>query len=216
MRLVLAQFWTTHAEDTGLRFVNTLAVASRMGVTAHGGPIGPSQFARFGSHPLAASCVPTLPGQEIDGAMFLSIHIFSKHIVSNNFRMALQLADLSYGYRGLWMAQIDAILHTLSQGKSVRREEWEPYVRMFVLNDILMCQYSDAKPWEHSLTWGEISALDWEPVRATPVVQLTNRTPATPPSAQRAPGLALQSTPGDAGMRRNSFLLRFFPHRRGV
>jgi len=114
------------------------------------------------------------------------------------------------------MAQIDAVLHVLSQGKSVRREEWEPYVHMFVLNDILMCQYSDAKPWEHSLTWGELSALDWEPVGATPVVQLTDRTPATPPSVKRAPGLALQSALGNVGVRRNSFLLRFFPHRRGV
>lgn len=64
------------------------------------------------------------------------------------------------------MAQIDAVLHALSQGKSVRRKEWEPYVHMFVLNDILMCQFGDAKPWEHALTWGEISALDWEPVRS--------------------------------------------------
>jgi len=114
------------------------------------------------------------------------------------------------------MAQIDAVLHVLSQGKSVRREEWEPYVHMFVLNDILMCQFGDAKPWEHALTWGEISALDWEPVLTMPAAVLTNRKPATPPSVQRAPGLSLQSAPGNAGVRRNSFLLRFFPHRRGV
>ena len=114
------------------------------------------------------------------------------------------------------MAQIDAILHVLSQGKSVRRKEWEPYVHMFVLNDILMCQFGDAKPWEHALTWGEISALDWEPVRTIPAVQLTKRTPATPPSVPRDSGLALQSSLGDAGVRRNWFLLRFFPNRRDI
>jgi hypothetical protein len=114
------------------------------------------------------------------------------------------------------MAQIDAILHALSQGKSVRRDEWEPYVHMFVLNDILMCQYGDAKPWEHSLTWGEISALDWEPIRAMPAVQLTNRTPAISLSVQRDSGRAARSSPGDAGVRRNWFLLRFFPNRRDI
>jgi hypothetical protein len=114
------------------------------------------------------------------------------------------------------MAQIDAILHALSQGKSVRREEWEPYVHMFVLNGILMCQFGDAKPWEHALTWGEISALDWEPIRIAPGAQLTNRTPATPPSVPRVSGRAVRSSLGDAGVRRNWFLIRFFPNRRDI
>jgi len=114
------------------------------------------------------------------------------------------------------MAQINAVLHVLSQGKSVRREEWEPYVHMFVLNDILMCQFGDAKPWEHALTWGEISASDWEPMRTTPTVQLTNRTPTTPPSVQQVSDRAMRSSLSDAGARRNSFLLRFFPNRRDI
>jgi len=114
------------------------------------------------------------------------------------------------------MAQIDAVLHALSQGKSVRRKEWEPYVHMFVLNDILMCQFGDAKPWEHALTWGEISALDWEPVRTTLAIQRASRTPATPPSVPRVSDRAVRSSLNDAGVRRNSFLLRFFPNRRDI
>jgi len=113
------------------------------------------------------------------------------------------------------MAQIDAILHALSQGKSVRRDEWEPYARMFVLNGILMCQFGDAKPWEHAQTWGELSALDWEPVRTTPAVQRVSRTPATP-TVPQVSGRAVRSSLNDAGVRRNSFLLRFFPNRRDV
>jgi len=114
------------------------------------------------------------------------------------------------------MAQIDAVLDALSQGKSVRRVEWEPYVRMYVLNDILMCQFGDARPWEHSLTWGDISALDWEHIRTTPAAQPANRTPAPPPSVQRVSAEVLRGSHSDAEVRRNSFLLWFFPNRRDI
>ena len=114
------------------------------------------------------------------------------------------------------MAQLDAVLHALSQGKSVRRDEWEPYVRMFVLNDILMCQYGEAKPWEHSLTWGEISASDWESIRSRPATRPANRAMATTPSTKRVFGLDSPSYFDDAGVSRNSFLRWFLPDRRGL
>jgi hypothetical protein len=60
------------------------------------------------------------------------------------------------------MAQFATILPGLIQGQSVRRTEWEPFVRMFVLRDHLMCQCGDGNPWFHSLTWGEVTALDWQ------------------------------------------------------
>jgi len=50
----------------------------------------------------------------------------------------------------------------LTQGGSVRRDEWEPVVRMFVHRELLMCQSGDMDPWLHSLTWGEIAASDWQ------------------------------------------------------
>lgn len=59
------------------------------------------------------------------------------------------------------MAQLEAVLPALRQGRSVRRDEWEPFVRMFVSSDSLMCQSGKASPWHHSLTWGELIASDW-------------------------------------------------------
>jgi hypothetical protein len=63
------------------------------------------------------------------------------------------------------MAQFATILPALTQGQSVRRTEWEPFVRMFVLRDHLMCQCGNTSPWHHSLTWGEITAFDWQLVQ---------------------------------------------------
>jgi hypothetical protein len=63
------------------------------------------------------------------------------------------------------MARLDAVLPALTQGRSVRRDEWEPVVRMFVLGDTLMCQSGNASPWHHSLTWGELIASDWRLIR---------------------------------------------------
>jgi hypothetical protein len=63
------------------------------------------------------------------------------------------------------MARLDAVLPALTQGRSVRRDEWEPFVRMFVLDDTLMCQIGNASPWHHSLTWGELIASDWRLIR---------------------------------------------------
>jgi hypothetical protein len=59
------------------------------------------------------------------------------------------------------MAQFDTILPALIRGDSVRREEWEPVIRMFVSSDSLMCQCGGSKPWRYSLSWDEIAATDW-------------------------------------------------------
>ena len=114
------------------------------------------------------------------------------------------------------MGQLDAVLHALSKGKSVRRDEWEPCVRMFVTNDILMCQCGNAKPWRHALTWGEISASDWESIRSAPATWSANRAATTPLSTQRGSDIDLPSSFNDAGVSHNSFLRWFFPNRRGL
>lgn len=75
------------------------------------------------------------------------------------------------------MAQFAAVLPMLIEGESVRRAEWEPIVRMFVLHDHLMCQCGNANPWHHSLTWGEITALDWQLIQAEPNWHQTAITP---------------------------------------
>jgi len=60
------------------------------------------------------------------------------------------------------MAQIDVMLPALTQGRSVRRDGWEPVIRMFVSFDTLMCQCGDSKPWLHALGWDDITADDWQ------------------------------------------------------
>jgi hypothetical protein len=60
------------------------------------------------------------------------------------------------------MAQFHAVLPALNQGQSVRREDWEPIIRMFVLRDLLMCQCGTSKPWNHTLGWEDITATDWQ------------------------------------------------------
>ena len=64
------------------------------------------------------------------------------------------------------MANFATILPALIQGHSVRRDEWDPFIRIFVLNDHLMCQRGNTNPWYHSLTWGEVTALDWQLIAA--------------------------------------------------
>jgi hypothetical protein len=92
------------------------------------------------------------------------------------------------------MAQLDTLLLALTQGHSVRRDEWEPIIRMFVLNDTLMCQCGNSKPWNHSLTWGEITASDWQLIDVQSVVEQEQKTslsltpiPCEPPVASRNP-----------------------------
>lgn len=60
------------------------------------------------------------------------------------------------------MAQLETIVIALARGCSVRRNEWEPVIRMFVDGDLLMCQCNNSKPWQHSLTWDDIAAKDWQ------------------------------------------------------
>jgi hypothetical protein len=79
------------------------------------------------------------------------------------------------------MAKFDAVLTALNQGRSVRREEWEPAVRMFVSFDTLMCQTGNSSPWLHSLTWGEVIAADWELFHAEPDAEPEKPEPVLPP-----------------------------------
>jgi hypothetical protein len=60
------------------------------------------------------------------------------------------------------MAQLETVVTALNQGHCVRRENWEPVIRMFVDGDLLMCQCGNSKPWQHSLTWDDIAAKDWQ------------------------------------------------------
>jgi hypothetical protein len=77
------------------------------------------------------------------------------------------------------MAQFDVVLSALVQGQSVRRDEWEPIIRMFVLRDTLMCQCGDSKPWQYALSWDEITALDWQLIKATSSGRPTSQTSAS-------------------------------------
>lgn len=72
------------------------------------------------------------------------------------------------------MAQLGALLSALTEGRSVRRDEWEPVVRMFVDCDMLMCRSGDLDPWLHSLTWGEIIASDWQLVQPCAAIDSKN------------------------------------------
>jgi hypothetical protein len=60
------------------------------------------------------------------------------------------------------MTQPETVVAALTQGQSVRRDEWEPIIKMFVARDMLMCQCGNSKPWQHSLTWDDIAAIDWK------------------------------------------------------
>jgi hypothetical protein len=80
------------------------------------------------------------------------------------------------------MAQFDVVLSALVQGESVRRDEWEPIIRMFVSSDTLMCQCGDSKPWQYTLSWDEITALDWQLIKAA-----SSGRPASQKSVARMP-----------------------------
>jgi hypothetical protein len=60
------------------------------------------------------------------------------------------------------MAKFDKVIAALTQGQSVRRENWQPDVHMFVRNDSLMYQNGVGKPWQCALSWDEIAATDWQ------------------------------------------------------
>jgi len=59
------------------------------------------------------------------------------------------------------MAQLSLILPALVRGESVRREGWEPVIKMFLSSELLMCQCGSSKPWHHALGWDDIVANDW-------------------------------------------------------
>jgi len=64
------------------------------------------------------------------------------------------------------MAKFDKVVAALTQGQSVRRENWHPDVHMFVYRDSLMYQQGVEKPWRCALSWDEIAATDWELLKA--------------------------------------------------
>lgn len=64
------------------------------------------------------------------------------------------------------MAKFDKVVAALTQGQSVRRENWHPDVRMFVYRDSLMYQNGVEKPWRCALSWDEIAATDWQLLKA--------------------------------------------------
>jgi len=59
------------------------------------------------------------------------------------------------------MAKFDKVVRALTQGHSVRRDKWEPIIRVFLSSDTLMCQRGSEKPWQCALSWDEIVATDW-------------------------------------------------------
>jgi len=64
------------------------------------------------------------------------------------------------------MAKFDKVLTALTQEQSVRRENWDPDVHMFVRSDALMYQNGVEKPWRCALSWDEIAAIDWQLIKA--------------------------------------------------
>ena len=69
------------------------------------------------------------------------------------------------------MAGFTSVLPALAQGASIRRDEWEPIIRMFVLSETLMCQCGAARPWRYSLSWDEIVATDWQLIKNVSAAQ---------------------------------------------
>jgi hypothetical protein len=102
-----------------------------------------------------------LPGRDVEKNLFAFVHTSSGIISFNDLEPRPSKAKYQI-HRRVSMAQLDEILPALTQGRSVRRDEWEPVVRMFVLKDALMCQSGNSAPWHHSLTWGELIASDWQ------------------------------------------------------
>jgi len=65
------------------------------------------------------------------------------------------------------MANFETVMPLLTQGESVRRADWEPFIRMFVSREILMCQCGTSLPTRYTLSWDELSATDWHADTAT-------------------------------------------------
>jgi len=64
------------------------------------------------------------------------------------------------------MAKFDKVIAALTQGQSVRRENWDPDVHMFIRSGSLMYQNGVEKPWRCALSWDEIAATDWRLLKA--------------------------------------------------
>jgi hypothetical protein len=111
------------------------------------------------------------------------------------------------------MAQLEAVLSALTQGKSVRRDEWEPLVRMFVSRDMLMCQCGNMEPWQHALTWGELAASDWQLMHDPSADQQASEKSAVPAPVLRGSRQALPDSLVEAAVRRNPLLFWLFPKR---
>lgn len=58
------------------------------------------------------------------------------------------------------MEKFDKVVSALTQGQSVRRDNWGPDVRLFVKSGSLMYQHGVVRPWRCALSWDEIAATD--------------------------------------------------------
>jgi len=76
---------------------------------------------------------------------------------------------------GVRVAQFEEILSALVQGQSVRRDDWEETIRIFVIRDSLMCQYGVAAPWPCALSWSEMAATDWQLIADAAVAFIVSR-----------------------------------------
>jgi len=108
------------------------------------------------------------------------------------------------------MAQFDTVLPALTQGRSVRRNEWEPKVRMYVLEDTLMCQCGNMNPWHHSLTWAEITAPDWQIIQAESAVEQENHMASASTPVSRLSGWAFRKPFSGSGALHSALFFRSF------
>jgi len=102
------------------------------------------------------------------------------------------------------MAKFATILPALIEGQSVQRTEWESVVRMFVLDDTLMCQCGNTNPWHHSLTWGEITASDWQLVQVESTAEIEHQTSVVPTPIPSTSGRAFRNLLNKSGPLLNS------------
>jgi len=91
-----------------------------------------------------------------------------------------ELKEMKLAWPRSAMAPFVTILPALIEGQGVQRTEWEPVVRMFVLDGTLMCRCGDANPWHQSLTWGEITASDWQLVQSGSTPEIEHQTSVVP------------------------------------
>jgi hypothetical protein len=82
------------------------------------------------------------------------------------------------------MAHFAKVVRALTHGHSIRRDEWEPTIRMFVAGNTLMCQSGHSKPWRCALTWEEIAATDWQLIKTKPPVRRANLALAARPQVE--------------------------------